>query len=95
MACTDGERIDAERAASRELRHPRNTDLAPQLVWRGKDYGDSGRRIDDHFVDVTEMVDRGSGSRPEIDDPRLRSRSAQEPRRSWDTCGSPAKAVQA
>jgi adenine-specific DNA-methyltransferase len=32
--------IDAEQAAPRELRYPRNTDLDPQLVWRGKDYED-------------------------------------------------------
>jgi adenine-specific DNA-methyltransferase len=32
--------IDAENAAPKEVRYPRNTDLDPQLVWRGKDYQD-------------------------------------------------------
>jgi adenine-specific DNA-methyltransferase len=32
--------IDAEDVAPREIRYPRNTDLDPQLVWRGKDYQD-------------------------------------------------------
>ena len=27
-----------EEQAPRQLRYPRNTDLDPQLVWRGKDY---------------------------------------------------------
>ena len=32
--------LDAEDLARREIRYPRNTDLDPQLVWRGKDYQD-------------------------------------------------------
>jgi adenine-specific DNA-methyltransferase len=32
--------LDAEHAEAREIRYPRNTDLDPQLVWRGKDYQD-------------------------------------------------------
>ena len=32
--------LDAEHIAPREVRYPRNTDLDPQLVWRGKDYQD-------------------------------------------------------
>ncbi len=32
--------LAAEDAARREVRYPRNTDLDPQLVWRGKDYQD-------------------------------------------------------
>jgi adenine-specific DNA-methyltransferase len=32
--------IDAEAAAPKDVRYPRNTDLDPQLVWRGKDYQD-------------------------------------------------------
>jgi adenine-specific DNA-methyltransferase len=32
--------IEAEHLARREMRYPRNTDLDPQLVWRGKDYQD-------------------------------------------------------
>ena len=32
--------IDAQDAAPKEVRYPRNTDLDPQLVWRGKDYQD-------------------------------------------------------
>ena len=32
--------IDAAQVAPREVRYPRNTDLDPQLVWRGKDYQD-------------------------------------------------------
>jgi adenine-specific DNA-methyltransferase len=32
--------LDAEDAALREVRYPRNTDLDPQFMWRGKDYQD-------------------------------------------------------
>ena len=32
--------LEAEHVAPREIRYPRNTDLDPQLVWRGKDYQD-------------------------------------------------------
>jgi adenine-specific DNA-methyltransferase len=32
--------LDAEHLAKKEVRYPRNTDLDPQLVWRGKDYQD-------------------------------------------------------
>jgi adenine-specific DNA-methyltransferase len=32
--------LEAEHVARREIRYPRNTDLDPQLVWRGKDYQD-------------------------------------------------------
>jgi adenine-specific DNA-methyltransferase len=32
--------LEAEQVARREIRYPRNTDLDPQLVWRGKDYQD-------------------------------------------------------
>ena len=32
--------LEAEHLAPRELRYPRNTDVDPQLVWRGKDYQD-------------------------------------------------------
>jgi adenine-specific DNA-methyltransferase len=32
--------LDADHVARREIRYPRNTDLDPQLVWRGKDYQD-------------------------------------------------------
>jgi adenine-specific DNA-methyltransferase len=32
--------LEAEHAARKEIRYPRNTDLDPQLVWRGKDYQD-------------------------------------------------------
>jgi adenine-specific DNA-methyltransferase len=32
--------LDQAQAAPRELRYPRNTDLDPQLVWRGKDERD-------------------------------------------------------
>jgi len=32
--------IEVEHLARKELRYPRNTDLDPQLVWRGKDYQD-------------------------------------------------------
>jgi len=32
--------LEAEHVAQRETRYPRNTDLDPQLVWRGKDYQD-------------------------------------------------------
>ncbi len=32
--------LEAEHLARREVRYPRNTDLDPQLVWRGKDYQD-------------------------------------------------------
>jgi adenine-specific DNA-methyltransferase len=32
--------IEAEHVAGKEIRYPRNTDLDPQLVWRGKDYQD-------------------------------------------------------
>jgi adenine-specific DNA-methyltransferase len=32
--------VDKADAAPREVRYPRNTDLDPQLVWRGKDYQD-------------------------------------------------------
>lgn len=32
--------LAAEDAARKEVRYPRNTDLDPQLVWRGKDYQD-------------------------------------------------------
>lgn len=32
--------LDADDLAPREVRYPRNTDLDPQLVWRGKDYQD-------------------------------------------------------
>jgi adenine-specific DNA-methyltransferase len=32
--------LEAEHLARKTLRYPRNTDLDPQLVWRGKDYQD-------------------------------------------------------
>jgi adenine-specific DNA-methyltransferase len=32
--------LEAEHLAKKEVRYPRNTDLDPQLVWRGKDYQD-------------------------------------------------------
>jgi adenine-specific DNA-methyltransferase len=32
--------LEAEHIARKEIRYPRNTDLDPQLVWRGKDYQD-------------------------------------------------------
>jgi adenine-specific DNA-methyltransferase len=32
--------LEAEDVARKEVRYPRNTDLDPQLVWRGKDYQD-------------------------------------------------------
>jgi adenine-specific DNA-methyltransferase len=32
--------LEPEHLARREVRYPRNTDLDPQLVWRGKDYQD-------------------------------------------------------
>jgi adenine-specific DNA-methyltransferase len=32
--------LEAEHVTRREIRYPRNTDLDPQLVWRGKDYQD-------------------------------------------------------
>jgi adenine-specific DNA-methyltransferase len=32
--------LQPEQAAPKEVRYPRNTDLDPQLVWRGKDYQD-------------------------------------------------------
>ena len=32
--------LDKAQVAPRELRYPRNTDLDPQLVWRGKDERD-------------------------------------------------------
>ncbi len=32
--------LEAEHLARKEVRYPRNTDLDPQLVWRGKDYQD-------------------------------------------------------
>jgi adenine-specific DNA-methyltransferase len=32
--------LEAEHLTRREVRYPRNTDLDPQLVWRGKDYQD-------------------------------------------------------
>ena len=32
--------LEAEHVARRQIRYPRNTDLDPQLVWRGKDYQD-------------------------------------------------------
>jgi len=32
--------LEPRHLARRELRYPRNTDLDPQLVWRGKDYQD-------------------------------------------------------
>ncbi len=32
--------LEAEHSARKEIRYPRNTDLDPQLVWRGKDYQD-------------------------------------------------------
>ena len=32
--------LEAEHIARKEVRYPRNTDLDPQLVWRGKDYQD-------------------------------------------------------
>jgi len=32
--------LEAEHVARKEVRYPRNTDLDPQLVWRGKDYQD-------------------------------------------------------
>lgn len=32
--------MDADDVARKEVRYPRNTDLDPQLVWRGKDYQD-------------------------------------------------------
>lgn len=34
--------LEPEQAAPKEVRYPRNTDLDPQLVWRGKDYQDWG-----------------------------------------------------
>src|ERR1700680_93621 len=33
--------LEADQVARKEIRYPRNTDLDPQLVWRGKDYQDS------------------------------------------------------
>jgi adenine-specific DNA-methyltransferase len=33
--------LEAEHTAPREVRYPRNPDIDPQLVWRGKDYQDS------------------------------------------------------
>src|SRR5687767_15103502 len=32
--------LEAEQVARKKIRYPRNTDLDPQLVWRGKDYQD-------------------------------------------------------
>jgi adenine-specific DNA-methyltransferase len=32
--------LESEQAAPKAVRYPRNTDLDPQLVWRGKDYQD-------------------------------------------------------
>src|SRR6266853_839109 len=32
--------LEAKHIARKEIRYPRNTDLDPQLVWRGKDYQD-------------------------------------------------------
>ena len=32
--------LEAEHVTRKEIRYPRNTDLDPQLVWRGKDYQD-------------------------------------------------------
>jgi adenine-specific DNA-methyltransferase len=32
--------LEADQVARKEIRYPRNTDLDPQLVWRGKDYQD-------------------------------------------------------
>ena len=32
--------LEAEHTARKEVRYPRNTDLDPQFVWRGKDYQD-------------------------------------------------------
>jgi adenine-specific DNA-methyltransferase len=32
--------LEAEHVARKEVRYPRNTDLDPQLLWRGKDYQD-------------------------------------------------------
>ena len=32
--------LEAEHLARKEVRYPRNTDLDPQFVWRGKDYQD-------------------------------------------------------
>jgi adenine-specific DNA-methyltransferase len=32
--------LEAEHVARKEVRYPRNTDLDPQFVWRGKDYQD-------------------------------------------------------
>jgi adenine-specific DNA-methyltransferase len=32
--------LEAGHIARKEIRYPRNTDLDPQLVWRGKDYQD-------------------------------------------------------
>lgn len=32
--------LEVEHLAKKEVRYPRNTDLDPQLVWRGKDYQD-------------------------------------------------------
>src|ERR1700730_3317364 len=34
--------LEAEHVARKAIRYPRNTDLDPQLVWRGKDYQDWG-----------------------------------------------------
>jgi adenine-specific DNA-methyltransferase len=34
--------LDVEHVAPKEVRYPRNTDLDPQLMWRGKDYQDWG-----------------------------------------------------
>ena len=32
--------LEADQVARKEIRYPRNTDLDPQFVWRGKDYQD-------------------------------------------------------
>ena len=32
--------LEVEHLARKEVHYPRNTDLDPQLVWRGKDYQD-------------------------------------------------------
>jgi hypothetical protein len=96
--------VDAERAASRELRHPRNTDLDPHLVWRGKDYGNSGAAsttilfTSPRWSTATSAAGLRSTTQC-FGPPTGWSRSAdgqedgqgpQERRRSWDTCGSPA-----
>ena len=45
--------LQKEQEAPRTVKYPRNTDLDPQLVWRGKDVRD---RIEDI---VNEVIDSG------------------------------------